>query len=214
MASGIYFPLFSLPYQCNICLVLLKVNSIIHKINVCITVSYRQSEKPLAYADSIGQAFYQKGRLMAVEEISNLLVWSNKFDDPLDSNEYRIDGICFEGKFISSLTGEEINFKDYPLFDTTNCKDGDSLIYLQDTNTFDTASVNEKYKSLMTYPKIGIIEKCPTVNRFICSGGGSCINEKCECDPWSTGDACQCKINFVFDIFKCICFDFIPFFRC
>ena len=148
---------------------------------------------------------------MAVEEISNLLVWSNKFDDPLDNNEYRIDGICFEGKFISSLTGEEINFKDYPLFDTTNCKDGDSLIYLQDTNTFDTASVNEKYKSLMTYPKIGIIEKCPTVNRFICSGGGSCINEKCECDPWSTGDACQCKINLVFDIFKCICFDFIPF---
>ena len=104
---------------------------------------------------------------MAVEELSNLLAWSNKFSDPLDGNkyrqalihqtqkrvikvvtrmglifskkpflvteiiitlfwlgglkhEYRIDGVFIEGRFISSMNGQEINFRHYPLFDTVH----------------------------------------------------------------------------------------------
>ena len=164
-------------------------------------VYFSQAKDGFTYFEAIGEAYQQGGTLAAVEELSNLVIWSNKFNDPLDGSKYRIDGVFFDGKFISSMTGEEINFRHYPLFDplSLNPKEGDTLIYDQDWNTFGIALPIAKYRALISFPKVDTsvksISTCPTVNRFICSGGGNCVNGECICDNWSKGDACQCINN-------------------
>ena len=143
------------------------------------------------YAESIGISIDEESRLIAPEELSQILVWSNNFDDPLSTNVHRVDGVFFDGSFKSSLTGDEINFRHFPTFDDSKAIDGDTLVYLQDRNILQIVPPTAKYKALLVFPKVGDKSVCPSNNRFVCNGGGSCINNACVCDPWSTGTNCK-----------------------
>jgi len=102
-----------------------------------------------------------------------------------------VDGVFFDGSFKSSLTGDEINFRHFPTFDDSKAMDGDTLVYLQDSNILQIVPPTAKYRALLVFPKVGDKSVCPSNNRFVCNGGGSCIDNTCICDPWSTGTNCK-----------------------
>jgi hypothetical protein len=112
----------------------------------------------LTFQEALDVALDAGGTLMSVEELRGLADLGG-FVSPYsgNANAFWVNAIFIDGAFRDPLTGEEVNFKSYPWFDTSDAKEGDALVYLPETNTFIFSFPNCKcYGALVSYEKLGV----------------------------------------------------------
>lgn len=145
----------------------------------------------LALGDRSGEYLMTVDQLRKFQELDH---WS----PTLTEDAYRVNGVFDEstGVWREYPSGEEINFKSYPMFDPTRgAEDGATLVWLPYENTFTIVSSNEEYPVLIFQDKYGVFDRCQGYPENECSGGGDCIEGECVCDYTFAGDYCEVVPN-------------------